>query len=561
MKLKLFFLLLLLLTACSNQTLSEDEIWNKTVENMNQLENYSFQGTMEHIEKNNQLESDYAISIAGDNQVEPFEATMDTTFQIHDESQQYKTYYIEDTVFYEAESEEEQLIKVELDDQLTQVPDILAFLDEHKDQLTYQEQAESYQYTYASDSEQESSILSSVYPQILSYAVFEMLAVEVVLEDMNIDNLVVDVDIDKDDYVISEIDIAFEGKGKQADALTIAQTVEYQLFDHNQVEELAIPYEKTEKAVTFMEYIQGQTEVAQEEREKEAIENEKKSLGHTHGNLMNGGRWATDGEWIYYSIFSDGLFRMSMDGTQRHRITESEATHINIVDDTLFFIDKSNENKLSKINKGGTAKEFINDVSAKHLIATKEWLYFIELDEYYHYPLWREKHDGSYGEKVVNKASDFMLNGDNMIYTKNSDSLLYFRDLQEDIYEHTEEEFFELESPHYLMKDEWLYFEHWKADNKIYRKNIETGDTEPLTVNSSYSFNMSDNYIFYVNDNDNFSLYRYDLSSQEEKKLVDGEVHYIHIIEDELFFAHMPGPNAIDWYRMSFDGEQQEKIQ
>ncbi|WP_208588683.1 DUF5050 domain-containing protein [Gracilibacillus suaedae] len=67
--------------------------------------------------------------------------------------------------------------------------------------------------------------------------------------------------------------------------------------------------------------------------------------------------------------------------------------------------------------------------------------------------------------------------------------------------------------------------------------------------------------IFYVSDNDDFSLYRYDLSSQEEKKLVDEEVHYIHIIEDELFFAHMLGPNAIAWNRMLFDGQLQEKIQ
>lgn len=49
----------------------------------------------------------------------------------------------------------------------------------------------------------------------------------------------------------------------------------------------------------------------------------KNLMGNTNGNLVNGGRVAVSGQWIYYSLL-DGIYRMKTDGTEGEMICSWE---------------------------------------------------------------------------------------------------------------------------------------------------------------------------------------------------------------------------------------------
>ncbi|MCL1866505.1 MAG: DUF5050 domain-containing protein, partial [Oscillospiraceae bacterium] len=64
---------------------------------------------------------------------------------------------------------------------------------------------------------------------------------------------------------------------------------------------------------------------------------EPNAVGNTSGNNANFGLAAVQGDWVYYSCISGGIWKSRTDGTGKTRITDDSAFFINVVGDWIYY--------------------------------------------------------------------------------------------------------------------------------------------------------------------------------------------------------------------------------
>ncbi|MGN8646579.1 DUF6612 family protein [Gracilibacillus sp. HCP3S3_G5_1] len=247
------------LTACSEENLSEREILEKTIEEMRDLENYSFTLQSELIDG---LDEQMDLELEGSVIVEPFEASMKTDQQFFEEIEEMKTYYVEDTVYYDLSPELDYLLRAELSDSPKQLETGMEEFYTYFDQLTFSEDADAYYYQYTGvDLEENQELIQSLYPAFSKTSSFERQSVEFFLDNMDIVDFKVSLTIAKRSFLVKEINMEYVGEYniiEFEDPPEISETITYSLFDHHDIEELDIPYDKTDDALTLMEHFTGE---------------------------------------------------------------------------------------------------------------------------------------------------------------------------------------------------------------------------------------------------------------------------------------------------------------
>jgi len=122
---------------------------------------------------------------------------------------------------------------------------------------------------------------------------------------------------------------------------------------------------------------------------------DENTRGNTVGNIVNGGRVAQQGGWIYYCYsysqvtetnedgswkslkISTGLFKSLADGTERtHIVFSSGCRYINTVGDWIYYSDKDGW-CIYKIHTDGTEKTQLNDDESSFINVIGEWIYYI----------------------------------------------------------------------------------------------------------------------------------------------------------------------------------------
>lgn len=101
--------------------------------------------------------------------------------------------------------------------------------------------------------------------------------------------------------------------------------------------------------------------------------------GNLIGNLLNGGKVATDSSYIYH-IAGDGLYRLNPDTEGYTRLYKSSHTlsSLNLRGDFIYFIDDE-EQKLYKMQKGAKDPKSVRD-NVKFALVYDSTVYFISVD-------------------------------------------------------------------------------------------------------------------------------------------------------------------------------------
>ena len=147
--------------------------------------------------------------------------------------------------------------------------------------------------------------------------------------------------------------------------------------------------------------------------------------GNTSSNCNNSGIVATQGNWIYFSNYSNDyhLYKMRKDGSEKQLLDgKCVALSINVLGEWIYYTDETSG--LCKIKIDGTEKTLLRTDVNYWLYVEDDWIYFS------HHPwggtLNRVKTDGSSAEPVITEKcrSINILNGW-VYYINDSDELAY----------------------------------------------------------------------------------------------------------------------------------------
>lgn len=273
------------------------------------------------------------------------------------------------------------------------------------------------------------------------------------------------------------------------------------------------------------------------------------------GNLNNGGTMVANGEWIYYAgkkglykVKEDGtceekicddipermaivndwiyyirdyqsIYRVTLDGKKRQRLTDkNEEVATMFVDGSYVFYSVISENRktyctLKKMKTDGTKKQNICKGDFPDLYVENGWLYYgkFSCDNLVHY---RVKIDGTKKQK---------LSGEHFYWNR-------------------------------IVAGDWIY---GVFEERFYKIKINGKDYETLATGSPGIINMKDNWIYYTEDSDAGRIYKIDKDGLGKTKLCnDKDVRQIYIINNWLYYYSNDSKNR---YRIKLDGNCRER--
>lgn len=254
-------------------------------------------------------------------------------------------------------------------------------------------------------------------------------------------------------------------------------------------------------------------------------------IGNTTGNINNRGLFCESDGYIYFSNIYDQkkLYKMKNDLTEAECIGNAPSEFINVYDNRVFFFQTPySDNQFFGI--GGLYGVCTTDTSGKSGLTT--------IDKSY--------------------VNSLILYGDNLYYQHydTEDGLTLYKatgDGKEKKQISSKEVF--VSCPYdgtFLTYDK----------NNMYYLSFFNPETDTMGLFAdirAYNIIHEGNYLYYMNIDDSYRIYRYNLSSGENEKLTDYTVDLFNVYENIIFFQRNSETEPA-LMRMYIDGSNPEVI-
>ena len=301
-------------------------------------------------------------------------------------------------------------------------------------------------------------------------------------------------------------------------------------------------------------------------------------LGNSIGNLMNHGRIAQDGNYVYFSVVEDDyyarLYRTDLDGKNKTMVLEYLTNNldigieiddfdfytpsdpirgINVIKNYIFYIGA--ENKIYRADKDGENIQKLSDIEMGRLFAYKDMLYIIGDYDNNNCKLYAMDFNGE-NERVL---YDDYVGGisfyNDYIYFSHYSSLfkmdLNFNN-KDKIFEHPLSNTSNIDAFH-IYNDGIYYvsvFRLYKMD--MAGKNAtEIGDIDRT---QGGVLNFYENHLFFLNHSSEF-LGHIDLDTAEYNETALRYNASFYVINNKVFYKGVGG-----LYSMNFDGSYHKKF-
>lgn len=255
------------------------------------------------------------------------------------------------------------------------------------------------------------------------------------------------------------------------------------------------------------------------------------AVGNTAGNLNNGGLFCEYEGKIYFSNPADNgyLYVMNTDCTEPKKLNEDSVSSINVYGNHIFYV-KNN----FYVNKGSFGN---------------------------HFGVFRTDLDGQNAESLYNSlAGVAALYGNHLYYQHyDSQSPLSFYRAKIDNTENIKLSDTPI-NPASIVQGE-IYFSNPENKNYISSYNVNNDIINVVYPANSYLVDASDNYIYYIDLDKNYSLVRLNLLNNTIELLYEnegGKVINYNRCGNKIFFQ-IEGDNS-GLYRMNLNGTQVEFI-
>ncbi len=232
--------------------------------------------------------------------------------------------------------------------------------------------------------------------------------------------------------------------------------------------------------------------------------------------------------WIYSNVNGE-LYKISINGDERIKLSEEDATYITLNNDWLYYV--SYDTDLCKIKTDGTNRSIVkSDSKAMDLAIHNNWLYYLDREKYKIHRLNLE--DGA----VMSVGTEAV-------------------------------------STWFKIDEGWIYYKgyNWTDDAKIYKisalgsKKSALSNDKPSGFQSegrSVRFSLYedicilDGWIYYINDYNNKYLYKIKLDGTERTKINDEPTFDFEIVDGYIYFLD----EDFRYYRINSDGSNKIKF-
>ncbi|MHB1484793.1 MAG: DUF5050 domain-containing protein [Saccharofermentanales bacterium] len=290
------------------------------------------------------------------------------------------------------------------------------------------------------------------------------------------------------------------------------------------------------------------------------------------GNFYYNGFLTTDGTWIYFQS-DDGksLVKSGFSGNYLRLVTRRFPSFINVIDNTVFFIEGSNSGKIYKVDTDGKGETLVVDSIAKSLIATQTYLFYIDTKDGFVY---RTMHDGSKRLLLFDQVTAQIQSINNVLYFFPAGESNGFYKIPMDAVKTISTSPSVISSPESAVSlvdigltsgnykslniqgDRFFYIDNTKNqsisvfDKKSHKNFLKAAIDSP--------FILSGKYIYYVNPDDESRLYRVSSDKPKDNKMIiNDRVSQFVICGNSIYYRR---ENNLEIYRTPIEGGISYKI-
>lgn len=285
--------------------------------------------------------------------------------------------------------------------------------------------------------------------------------------------------------------------------------------------------------------------------------------GNTVGNIVNLGRVAKQGDWVYY-IYQDELlsnndnyghiYRIRTDGSEREKINHDRSKFLNVLEDWIYYCNRDDGAAIYKVRTDGSERLKINNDASVYLNVFDDWIYYSNLDD--DGAIYRIRTDGSDRLKLndvrslhLNVVNDYIyyLNLENQyIYKVSTDGSNLKRMNNE-------------RTMSMNVVDGWIYYVNRNDNHSIYKMSTDGNERKKLNDHRTDFINVSDGWIYYINRMDGKSIYKLSTDGQENERIVDDSAkETLYVIDDWIYYINLSEYRK--YYRIRTDGSERESF-
>lgn len=261
--------------------------------------------------------------------------------------------------------------------------------------------------------------------------------------------------------------------------------------------------------------------------------------GNRMSNLMGAGIFASDDKWNYAVLKSaawqDGsLYKISTDGAEYIQLTDHLVTHINLVEDWIYY--SLFDEGIFRLKKDSSLKEQIYHGPVFSMLIVGETIYFVNNSA--DFKIYSMDTNGQNVKKVADNRSYELQYENGYLYFNSYDPTMNIYRLNVSNSQEVEKLAENVEK--YTIYENCIYF--FKFDERqLYKKKI--GASEPIVIleNIDTEFYIENNRIYFTKYEDEYSIYTSDLDGNNVSEYFRADrlslVREIHgVVRDTVYY-------------------------
>jgi len=279
--------------------------------------------------------------------------------------------------------------------------------------------------------------------------------------------------------------------------------------------------------------------------------------GNTNGNINNSGLAAMQNGWIYYNSGA-GLYKVKTDGTGSAKLNSDVSWWINAAGDWVYYANGSDGYKLYKAKTDGSFAMKVTDERMYSIHVAGDWIYYTDYSDSVESSgrIYRMKTDGSGKTLLSDTVSNALNVTGSWIYYGSGSALFKMKTDGSGKTKLTEDTSYYNVIGDINVSGDWIYYtEYSEYSGKLQKIKTDGSAKALVTSGMSRHVNVSGDRIYYINADDNSSLYRMKTDGSGKTKLDSDSSSFPNIAGDWIYFYD---DSASQYCRIRTDGTGKE---